>query len=118
MVINLVKDKIKVGLVFKNPGKGISEIVSISDLGIYYRRGNSKMLIKYHDIEKVYKEFKGKTMSTKDLKEFDPKVFESKNGGHSCNCTVLFLIFKECGLINGDIFGSGKRGNPFHINII
>lgn len=117
MIINLVKNKITEGRVFENPGGGVTEVVRVTELGIYYKRGNSKMLIKYGDIEKTYLEFKGKTVSTEDLRFFNSKVFDSKKGGHSCNCTVFFLILEECGLINDVILGNGKCGNPFYVRI-
>ena len=53
MIINLVKNKITEGRVFENPGGGVTEVVRVTELGIYYKRGNSKMLIKYGDIEKM-----------------------------------------------------------------
>lgn len=109
----LIITKIKPNMVFENPGKGISTVISCTDTSIYYKRGNSKIQIKYNDIIDAYKQFVGKTVSTKDFKIFNPKVFDTKNGGHDCNCTFLFLVLKEMGCIL-KIEGAGRRNSPFY----
>ena len=111
MIINLVKNKITEGRAFENPGGGVTE------LGIYYKRGNSKMVIKYEDIEKTYLEFKGKTVSTKGLRFFNSKVVDSKKVDIVIIIQCFFFILEECELINDVILGSGKCGNPFYVRI-
>lgn len=117
-MVNLVKQRIKVGQVFANPGGGTSEVVSITDTGIYFKRRNSKMLLKFEDMENTYNTFRGKKITTKELKEFNAKCFDSSKGGHSCNCTFLFSVLKMCDLIKGDISGEGKVNSLFSVELI
>lgn len=117
-MINLVRQKIKVGQVFNNPGGGTSEVVSVTNIGIYFKRKNSKMLLKFKDIENTYDTFKGRRITTRDLKKLNEKCFDSSKGGHSCNCTFFFSVLKECDLIKGDICGEGKVNNPFSVELI
>ncbi|QXM05185.1 hypothetical protein [Crassaminicella indica] len=102
---------------FENPGGGISTIKSITEKSIVYMRGNSRFYLNFSDIEQAYSYFKGKICTTNDLKEYKPQIFDSKHKGHSCNCTFFFLLLKHLDLIEGDIQGSGRRGNPFYIKI-
>lgn len=88
---------ITVGDVFKNPGRGTSVVISISDEKIYYKRGKSNIGIKLDDIWSSYQKFKGKTISTLELKKFIPDSFDSnaRPAGHNCNCTFFFSNFTE-----------------------
>lgn len=117
-MVDLIKQKIKIGQVFDNPGGGTSEVVSMTGTGIYFKRRNSKMLLKFDDIKNAYNTFRGIKITTKDLKELNAKCFDSSKGGHSCNCTFLFSILKECALIKGDISGEGKVNSPFSVELI
>lgn len=117
-MVNLVKQRIKVGQVFDNPGGGTSEIVSVTKTGIYFKRRNSKILLKFKDMENAYNTLRGRKITTRDLKELNEKCFDSSKGGHSCNCTFLFSILKKCDLIKGDICGEGKINNPFSVELI
>ena len=104
------------GKVLKNPGKGISIIKSISTDGIYYIRGNSTFHISINEIYEAYKRFQGKNVSSTQLKELKPYVYDSSINGHSCNCTFLFLILKEMGIVD-TINGKGVKGDPFYVEI-
>ena len=64
----------------------------------------------------AYTTFRGKTVSSTDLREYAPQVFDSKRSGHSCNCTLLFMVLKMIGAIT-TIEGKGVRGNPFRVTI-
>ncbi len=110
---NVIRDTLKVGMVFDNPGGGTTEIVSISGTSIYYKRKNSKMQLKFSDIDSSYYNFKDGRVTTNMLKGFKPKVFNTRENGHDCNCTVLFLILKNAGLTKGEIYG-----RPFGIEFI
>ena len=59
----------------------------------------------------------GEGLAPSDLVIFKPTVFDSKQSGHSCNCTFLFQILKEMGIVD-EIEGEGKRGNPFYVIIV
>jgi hypothetical protein len=104
---------------FKNPGRGTSRIISFNDNGtICYKRGKSPIHINIRDIIYTYKHFLGKKCSSSDLKEYAPKIYDSKArpAGHSCNCTFFFLILKELKLVD-KIEGEGKAHSPFFVII-
>ena len=113
----MIEDNLKVGMIFDNPGGGTSEIVSITLDRITYLIKNSKIQIKIDDIVEAYNKFREKEVKTSELKEFKPKVFDSKKSGHSCNCTMLFMILCKLGLTDGEIRGRGVARNPFFIKI-
>lgn len=117
MISEIIVKNVFVGDIFNNPGGGTSTIINISSSFIQYLRGNSKIKIFMDDIEDVYKNFKGKQVSTSMLKDFKPKVFDSSKNGHSCNTTFIFIILNHIGLLQGGINGSGKKGNPFYVTI-
>jgi hypothetical protein len=105
------------GRVFLNPGGGTSEIISFSNAGtINYLRGKSIIGVNIIDFYNAYKKFKGKQCTSNNLKTYDPKVFDSKFSGHSCNCTVFFMLLLELKLSKG-ILGEGVRGSPFNVFI-
>jgi hypothetical protein len=43
-------------------------------------------------------------------------VFPNPAGGHSCNCTMLFILLKAIGAVDR-IQGEGVRGDPFWVTI-
>jgi len=101
------------GLKLDNPGGGISEIISINENRICYKRGNSKIFVTLEDLHDAIEANKiKKIITSSDLKRYSPQVFDSTKGGHSCNCTFLFQVLKKMGIID-KIEGEGKRGNPF-----
>ena len=102
----------------ENPGGGVSMIVSIGEDKLSYIRGTSRIYLPIETVLDVLNEFSGKTLSSSDLKEYNPTVFDSKHGGHDCNRTVTFCIFEKMGLTVGSVKGSGKRGSPFYITMV
>ncbi len=105
------------GSVFDNPGGGTSTIIMIGEDKLSYIRGKSRFYLSYSAIFDVLRLFSGMTTTTTDLKRHNPEVFDSKLGGHSCNCTTMFRILERMGLIDGTVQGSGKRGSPFFVVI-
>jgi hypothetical protein len=63
--------------------------------------------------KRLYEGYWEDTCSSNDLKIYDPHIVISKSDGHSCNCTFVFLVLKELGLV--EIKGNGVRGNPFYV---
>lgn len=113
-VTKRLKDQLNVGQVLNNPSRGTSEIMSIDENKIVYKRGNSNISLRFEDIEDVVTKFSGQICSTSDMKLFRPKVFSSKHNGHSCNCTFCFMILQEINYTE-KIFGRGRRGDPYYI---
>ena len=117
------KDKIQrsipVGTTFENPGGGVSTISSYTDEKLSYVRRNSTIYIAFRDLFDTYINFKGQKVSSTELKKYAPSVFDpnARPAGHSCNCTVLFMILKHLKLA-GDIKGGGVRGDPYFVEIV
>jgi hypothetical protein len=116
MDLNHLKTRITKGLVLKNPGKGTSEITDISDEGISYKRGEFKIFFSCQDFFDALSHFNWGKVTSTDLRSYNPSVFNSKAGGHSCNCTFFFMILYYLGL-SSEIRGGGVKGNPFFVNI-
>lgn len=89
----------------------------MTEIGIYYKRGSSKMLLKYEYINEAYERFKGNTIATTDLKQFKPNIFDSSKNGHGCHCTMFFLLLEEFGMLKDGIQGKGVAGSPFYVTI-
>lgn len=115
---NLIKLKVPAGIVLKNPCKETSTVLSYTDKGIYYRRGKSRIFLTFEDCYETFDQFKDQRVTTLDLKVFRPHIYDSKaeKPGHSCNCTMVFLLFKKAGLAS-IIQGKGVRGNPFYLEL-
>lgn len=111
-----IKASIPRGAILVNPGGGTSTIVSYSTESVTYRRGNSEITVSFHDLFNVMEKFKGGRMSSSDLKRAKPSVFDSsaRPAGHSCNCTFLFMVLKEIGIVKR-ISGRGVSGDPFFV---
>ena len=106
-----------VGTVLRNPGGGVTEIMNYTANGrLVYRRGRSRMYVSLRDLYAAWQQFQGQRVSSVDLRAFAPEVFNSKAGGHSCNCTVLFMALRAVGLIDR-IEGAGKRGDPYRVRL-
>ena len=115
--INLVMTNIVSGRIFNNPsGRGTTSIINNNGIKITYRRGNSKISIDIQQLWDAYQNFLGNTVSSTNLKQYRPHIYDSSQGGHSCNCTTLFLILRNIGIVN-TINGKGVRGNPFWIQL-
>ena len=108
-------EQITTNLTFDNPGGGNSIVQRITCDAIYYKRKNSTMSLPIHEFEEICALFSGKKCSTKDLRNYNPAVFDSTKKGHSCNCTFLFCVAIHLGLINGKIQGLGRVGHPFYV---
>lgn len=111
-----IKRKLPPNTILQNPGGGTSTIKSYSETQMVYKRRNSNIYVEVRAFHDAYKVFSGKKVTTNDLKGYDPEVFDTKCNGHSCNCTMLFMILKALG-ITTTIKGTGKRGDPFWIMI-
>ncbi len=115
MIVEIIKQKIKVGTVLQNPLKGTSVVEKYTETSICYKRGKSSLYIKNSLIESAYKNFVGKKVSAKDLANFDID-FSSKQ--HHCNATFFLMLMDYCGFSKSGIHGAGKTGNPFYIDLI
>lgn len=106
------------GTVISNPGGGTSTIAGLSDSTISYVRGNSAIVVGFSDLFDAYTHYKGRHVTSSDLRAYRPVVFDSaaRPAGHSCNCTFLFRVLEALNL-SGPITGSGVRGNPFGVDV-
>jgi len=90
-----IKKLVDQNKILKNPIKGVSVLIKITrNDHICYRRGNSKIYLSIDVIFDVYKNYKGKKCTTKDLRDLKYKVFENK----PCNITFTIMILKELDL--------------------
>lgn len=114
-----LEQKVPPGTELTNPGGGTSTIASYGDEKVAYVRGSSTMYLPFAEIITAYKKFSGKEVSSKTLKEFRPNIYDSaaRPAGHSCNCTMLFLLLGEIGLAE-QIQGAGKRGDSFRAQFL
>jgi hypothetical protein len=111
-----VKSNLSIGKVLLNPGGGTSKILSFTENNVTYQRGKSPIPISIKTLYELYEKYSGTTVSSTDLKEYLPKVFDSKHNGHSCNCTFFFMVMKEMGVIQR-IRGDGKAHHPFYVDL-
>lgn len=102
------------GTVLPNPGGGTSTIAWIDENRLCYVRGKSRFYLGLEEMYRTYGHFAGEEVTTGRLKAFSPSVFDSSRRGHSCNCTLLFLVLQRMGLA-GTLAGEGKRGAPFGV---
>lgn len=114
--LHRVHKSIPPGTILVNPGGGTSKIKSYSSECVSYVRKNSTITVSLKDLFDEYTRFKGGRVSSSDLKRANPAVFDSqaRPAGHSCNCTLLFMILKEIGIVS-HIYGRGVSGDPFFI---
>jgi len=107
---------IPVETVLKNPGGGTSIILSYPSDGVRYKRGNSTIHVSLRDLFDGYTRVKTGQLSSNDLKQANPPVFDSqaRPAGHSCNCTFLFMALQKMGIVS-QIYGRGVRGDPFYV---
>ncbi len=114
--IDRIQEALPVGTVLHNPGRGTSTILSYSDANIGYRRGGSRFTVSFDNLYRAYARYSGKMVSTTDLHGWAPGIFDSKQGGHSCNCTFLFMVLRDLGEAPV-IRGRGVQRNPFFVEI-
>ncbi len=113
-----IKRVFPVGAVIDNPGRGTSMIVGFSEGHASYKRGRSTISVAFADLHDAYSRFRGEEVTSTDLREFRPSVFDSaaRPAGHSCNCTFLFRLLEGLRL-SSQINGSGVRGNPYSVEV-
>lgn len=106
------------GIVLSNPGGGVSEVLSIRNGLVSYRRGSSTISISTKSLFEAFSAFRGKRMTGPDLKARWPAVFDSsaRPSGHSCNVTFLFLALARMTVASA-VKGKGVRGDPFYVEI-
>jgi hypothetical protein len=104
------------GLVLENPGGGTSTIEWCNDERICYRRGKSAFTVGIKDLYSAFLHFSGGDVSTRQLKEYAPHVFDSARKGHNCHSTFLFLALQRMGLA-GEMWGRGRAGSPFGVTL-
>jgi hypothetical protein len=112
-----ITSSVPVGTILQNPGDGTTEIKSSTEKNLTYKRGNSNISVAMRDLYDAYRHFQGTTVSSSDLRRFAPSVFDSKQSGHSWNCTVLFMLLREAGIV-ARIQGKGQKGSPFRVYIL
>ena len=105
---------------FPNPRRGETEIVRLGKDRIVYRRGRSEIAVRVRDLYRAYLRFRGRRMSSSDLRSFAPSVFDSAPAigpsGHSCNCSFLFHVLGVLDLA-GPIEGAGVAGDPYAVRV-
>jgi hypothetical protein len=111
-----VRESLPQGAVLPNPGGGTSTVLRYTGSSIVYVRGKSSFSVGLQSLYEAFGQFTGESVSTSDLKEYAPRVFDSTHSGHNCNGTFLFMVLKRIGVID-DIRGTGKRGDPFWTTI-
>jgi hypothetical protein len=116
--VTQVNSSFPVGTILQNPGGGTSLIMASDNSKISYKRGKSTMSVRLIDLFEAYLQFQGMRLTSSNLKIFKPAIFDSsaRPAGHSCNCTILFLILEGLKLCE-PILGAGVRGNPFSVKI-
>lgn len=99
-----------------NPGGGTSEVLQLTEDAVTCKRGDSTIRVRLADLHRAYLKFRGGRVSSTDLREFLPSVFDSsaRPAGHSC--TFLSLLLQRMGLA-GEPSGSGRRGDPFALDL-
>ena len=104
------------GTVLPNPGRGTTTIIWSDDDRLCYQRGSARFYVALSDLFDALRAFRGRDVTTTDLKRQSPGVFDSARGGHNCHATVLFLIAQSLKLA-GEVWGRGHRGSPFGITL-
>ena len=112
-LVEQINSDLKIGEVLNNPGSGTSTILSVLGSSVVYKRGITPIKYFYDDIILAYDKFKNKLCTTKDLKEFNPKVYGSKG----CNSTFFFQLLERLDLTEGGICRIGHGGSPFCVKI-
>lgn len=116
--VSLVKSKLPQGTVLQNPGGGTTTIKDYNGDVLVYRRRNSDFRVALRALYGAFITFQGGRLSSAQLRDFAPHVFDSKGKppGHSCNCTLLYMLLREIGTVER-IRGAGVRGAPFYVDI-
>ena len=104
------------GLVLDNPGGGTTTILRHDGERVGYRRGGSGFSVGLRDLYAAYIHFANGDVTTKQLKDYAPHLFDSSRGGHNCHCTLLFLALQRMGLAS-EIWGRGRVGSLFGVTL-
>jgi hypothetical protein len=112
----LVRGNLPEGVVLDNPGGGTSTVLWCDAERVCYRRGGSRFYVPLRDLYDAYAHFAGRDVTTRQLKDYSPAVFDSSHGGHNCHGTFLFLALRQMNLAS-DIWGRGQAGSPFGVTV-
>ena len=112
----LLRNSLPEGLVLDNPGGGTSTIMRCDGERVCYRRGDSRFYIGLRELHAAYGHFAGGDVTTRQLKDYAPSLFDSDRGGHSCHCTFFFLSLQRMGVV-GKLWGRGQAGSPFGVTL-
>jgi hypothetical protein len=104
------------GTVLNNPGGGTSTVLWVDDGRVCYQRGKSRFYVGLRDLYSAFMHFAGGDVTTRQLKDYSPGVFDSAQRGHNCHCTFLFLALQQMGAVQ-EIWGHGHAGSPFGATI-
>ena len=115
---SLLKESVPPGTILPNPGGGYTKIKGYSKQRVRYVRGKSTISLNITDLFDTYIQFRGRGVSSRDLRNYAPGVFDSaaRPAGHSCNCTFLFVVLTKLGLADG-VSGAGKAHHPFNTTL-
>lgn len=83
---------------------------------ICYRRGKSRFYFELCVLYEAYQRFYGQRVTTADLKNVNPRMFDSKQNGHNCHCTFFFMVLCQIDIVDA-IWGTGREGDPFGVTI-
>jgi hypothetical protein len=101
------------GKILDNPGGGTTLIKSYTGDILKYQRGKSTFPASLKLFYEAKVKYTGLKLSSSTLKQLSP-MFDSNRSGHSCNCTLLFMILRDIGIVD-KILGNGRSGDPFYV---
>lgn len=104
----LLRKSLPEGLVLDNPGGGTSTVMWCDKERVCYRRGNARLYVGIRSLHEAYLRFSGRDVTTKQLREYDPPLYDPGHNGHSCHCTFFFVALWRMGVVE-EIW---KRGHP------
>jgi len=112
----LFRTNLPEGLVLDNPGGGTSTVIWCDKERVCYRRGNLRLYIGLRDLHTAYLHFSGGDVTTRQLKDYAPGLFDSAQNGHNCHCTFFFLSLQRMSVVT-EIWGSGRSRSPFGVTL-
>jgi hypothetical protein len=116
-LISHITDSFSVGDVLDNPGGGVSTLASVGPDKLSYIRGKSRMYLTYDIVFKVIDKYQRGILTTNNLRQLEPSIFDQKHGGHNCNCTFLLSVLTKLQFTEGGIQGMGQSGSPFFVRM-
>jgi hypothetical protein len=99
-----------------NPGGGTSTVMWCDEERVCYRRGDLRLYIGIRDLHEAFLHFSGGDVTTRQLKDYAPTLYDSDQNGHNCHCTFFFLALQQMGLVD-EIWGRGRSDSPFGVTI-